>query len=150
MGTPFSDITIYAGTSHQVGTTDYNEDTALVNFVSDLYVQKMHGYKPPKTSRITIQPAYHKIWNRTWKNGSIISIATFFNNEDYKLLDRNGKYSYLLELIQTSVLQLSDEYNWDKSVFEKAYKEVLDSNFTFQNIYPPKKSREIKHLIIKN
>ena len=136
MGAPFSDITIYAGTSHKFGTPGYHEDTALVNFVSDLYVQKMHGYKPPMATRITINPSYYKIWNRTWRIGSVISIAPFFNNEEYKLLDKNGKYSCLLELIQITVLQLSEEYKWDKSVFERAYKEVRESNFLFKVMYP--------------
>ena len=80
MGAPFSDITLYTPTPHTVGTNEYWEDTSLKNFVSDLYVQKMYGYKPPKTSRITIQPAFHQIWNRTWKNGSIVSIAPFYSH----------------------------------------------------------------------
>jgi hypothetical protein len=74
MGTPFSDITLYLPTSHTVGTSEYNEEVSLLNFVSDLYVQKMNGYKPPKTSRITINPAYHDTWNRTWKTGSIVAL----------------------------------------------------------------------------
>ena len=59
MGAPFSDITLYLPTPHTVGTPEYYEQTSLENFISDLYVQKMNGYKPPKTSRITIQPATH-------------------------------------------------------------------------------------------
>ena len=71
MGAPFSDITLYTQTSNSVGTPEYIEQVSLQNFVSDLYVQNMNGYKPPKTSRITIQTAFHDIWNRTWKNGSM-------------------------------------------------------------------------------
>ena len=119
MGTPFSDITLYIPTSHKPETPEYWEETSLINFISDLYVQKMYNYKPPQTTRITIQPAYYDVWKRTWKNGSLISIAPFFSHDEYALLDRKGKYKYILDIIQTSTLLLSKEYQWDKNVFEK-------------------------------
>ena len=144
MGVPFSDITLYTPIPHTVGTPEYIEETSRQNFISDLYVQKMYGYKPPKTSRITIQPAYHDVWNRTWKNGSIVAIAPFYNHEEYASLDKYGKYKYILDLIQIATLQLSDEYQWDRAVFEKAYKEIIESNFEFIIIYPAKMSRDKK------
>lgn len=146
MGRPFSDITLYSPTPHTVGTSEYLEDTSLKNFVSDLYVQKMNGYKPPKTTRITIQPAYHNIWDRTWKNGSILAIAVFYSHEEYAALDKKGKYKYILDIIQTSTLQLSEEYQWDRTVFENAYKEVLENEFNFRIEYPKKISRDKKKI----
>ena len=104
----------------------------------------MKGYKPPKTSRITIQPAYHDIWNRTWKTGSIVAIAPYFNYDTYAALDKSGKYKYILDLIQSATIPLSDEYGWDKTVFENAYNEVLESNFNFKIDYPQKQSRDKK------
>jgi hypothetical protein len=144
MGRPFSDITLYTPIPHRVGTPGYWEVTSLENFVRDLYVQKMNGYKPPKTSRITIQPAFHGIWNRTWKSGSIVSIAPFYSHNEYALLDKHGKYKYILDLIQRVTLQLSEEYKWDRTVFEQAYNEVIESNFDFQIKYPAKMSRDKK------
>jgi len=144
MGAPFSDITIYSPTPYTVGTAEYWEETSLINFVSDFYVQNMNGYKPPKTSRITIQPAYHDIWNRTWKNGSIVAIAPFFSHDEFSSLNKSGKYKYILDLIQTATMQLSDEYKWDKEVFETAYKKTLDSNFNFRIEYPSKQSKDRK------
>jgi hypothetical protein len=144
MGAPFSDITLYTPTPHKPGTPEYWEDTSLENFISDLYVQKMYGYKPPKTSRITIQPAYHDIWNRTWKHGSIVSIAPFYSYDEYVSLDRKGKYKYILDIIQSATLQLSDEYEWDRKVFEKAYQEIVEGDFSFKVVYPPKMSRDKK------
>ena len=91
MGAPFSDITLYTQTSGAVGTPEYIEQVSLQNFVCDLYVQNMNGYKPPKTSRITIQPAFHDIWNRTWTTGSIVAIAPFFSHDTYSSLDKKGK-----------------------------------------------------------
>ena len=144
MEVPFSDITLYTPIPHKNGTKEYIEDTNLQNFVSDLYVQMMHGYKPPETSRITIQPAYHNTWSRTWKTGSIVAIAPYYNYDDYATLDRKEKYRYILDVIQVATLQLSDEYKWDKGVFDKAYKEIIESNFHFKIPYPAKKSRNKK------
>ena len=142
MGRPLSDITLYTPTPYNNGTPEYLEDTSLKNFVSDLYLQKMNGYKPPNTTRITIQPAYHGIWNRTWKNGSIVAIAPYFSHDDYLALDKKGKYKYILDIIQVATLQLSEEYHWDKAVFEKAYKEVIECDFEFNIIYPQKMSKD--------
>jgi hypothetical protein len=144
MGAPFSDITLYTQTANAVGTPEYIEQVSLQNFVSDLYVQNMNGYKPPKTSRITIQPAFHNIWNRTWKTGSIIAIAPFFSLDTYLSLDKKGKLKYTLDLIQSATLPLSDEYGWDKNVFENAYNKVLESDFTFKIDFPTKQSRDKK------
>lgn len=144
MGTPFSDITLYAPTPHKARTKEYIEDTSLQNFVSDLYVQMMHGYKPPKTTRITIQPAFHNIWDRTWKTGSIVAIAVFYSHDEYAALNKKGKYKYILDLIQVATLQLSEEYKWDRAVFDKAYKEIMESDFNFKIHYPAKKSRDKK------
>jgi hypothetical protein len=154
MGAPFSDITLYTPTIYTVGTPEYIEETSLINFVSDLYVQNMNGYKPPKTSRITIQPAFHEIWNRTWKNGSIIAIAPFFSHNEFSSLNKPDKYRYILDLIQTATIQLSDEYQWDRTVFENAYKKILNGNFKFRIEYPAKQSKDRKKsgvfVIIKN
>ena len=146
MGAPFSDITLYTPTPHSAGTPEYYEETSLQNFISDLYVRKMNGYNPPKTNRITIQSAYHTIWNRTWKNGSIIAIAPYFLYDKYKTLDKKGKYKYILDLVQVATLQLSGEYKWDRSVFEKAYQEVIESDFIFKIDYPTKISRDKKKI----
>ncbi|MFT3934514.1 MAG: hypothetical protein QM726_12905 [Chitinophagaceae bacterium] len=146
MGRPFSDITLYSPTPHTVGTPEYWEDTSLKNFISDLYVQRMNGYKPPKTTRITIQPAFYNIWNRTWKTGSIVAIAPFYSHDEFASLNKKEKYKYVLDIIQTSTLQLSEEYKWDKTVFENAYKEIIKSDFEFKVIYPAKASRDRKKI----
>lgn len=144
MGAPFSDITLYTPTSYKNDTPVYWEQTSLQNFISDLYVQKMYGYKPPKTSRVSVQPAFHGIWNKPWKFGSIANVAPYFNFNDFNVLDKNGKYHYILDLIQRAMFELSDEYNWDKTVFDKAYNEVIKSDFKFKIDYPLKQSRDKK------
>jgi len=146
MGRPFSDITLYTPTPYSNDSPQYREDTSLENFVSDLYVRKMNGYKPPNVTRVCIQPAYYKIWDRTWKNGSLISIAPEFLRDKYESLDKHGKYQYILDIIQGAMIQLSEEYKWDKSIFEKAYLEVIENEFTFKIDYPTKMSRDKKKI----
>ncbi len=144
MSTPFSDITLYTETRYSNDTAEYREETGLQNYVSDLYISKMYGYKLPNTTRVSIAPEFHKIWNRTWSNGSIKSIAPEFIYEKYLNLDKQGKYQYILDIIHSCMMQLSEEYNWDKAVFERAYKEVLENNFQFKIEYTSKTSRDKK------
>lgn len=146
MGAPFSDITLYLPTPYPVGSPEYIEHISVANYVSDLYVQKLYGYKPPKTSRITIQPGFNGIWKRASKLGSIISIAGYYNHSEYLAFDKKGRYRYILEIIQTCMLELTEEYNWGSSVFEKAYNEIITTDFEFRIIYPPKMSRDKKKL----
>lgn len=152
MSSLFSDISLYIPTSFSAGTPEFIDEVSLQNFVSDLYVQNMNGYKPPKTSRITIQPAFHNIWNGAMKNGSIVSVAPFFSYDTYLNLDKKGKLKCILDLIQKATISLSEEYGWDKSVFENAYQQVLNKNFDFKIDYPSKHSRDRRkkaNLIIK-
>ena len=74
----------------------------------------MNGYKPPQVTRITLQPDYYDIWDRTWKNGSIFSIAPLFEREKYEDLDKRGKYQYILDIVHNSMIQLGEEYKWDR------------------------------------
>lgn len=142
MGRPFGDITLYIPTPYSNESPQYWEETSLHNFISDLYVKKLGGYKPPNATRVTIQPEYFGIWEHSWKIGSIFAIACEFIRDKYESLDRHGKYKYILDLIQEAMVQLSDEYNWDKTVFEIAYKEMIECDFVFSIDYPSKMSRD--------
>ena len=140
MGTPFSDIALHLPSAHSYDSPEYMEEIALNNYISDLYVVNMKGYKPPNTTRVNIQPYYHRIWNRTWKNGSLVDIAPHFDYDKYAFLNKEGRYQYLLDLIHTAMLQLSAEYQWEVSVFQKAYENVMASRFAFTLDYPAKRS----------
>ncbi|HVU99314.1 MAG TPA: hypothetical protein VHE34_29030 [Puia sp.] len=83
MGRPFSDITLYIPSPHANGTPESRAETGLFNFVSDLYVQHMKGYKPPRATRVTIQPAYYGVWDRCWNFGSIFAIALHRSRKIY-------------------------------------------------------------------
>ena len=53
---------------------------------------------------------------------------------------------YILDLIQNATLTLSNEYGWDKTVFENAYQQVLESDFVFKIASATKQSRDKKKL----
>ncbi|MGN6417377.1 MAG: hypothetical protein ACTHMC_07795 [Pseudobacter sp.] len=144
MGAPFTDITLYGPTRYPREDPRHAEETALANYVSDLYVWNMNGYKPVGATRICIQPAFYGIWKGPNKLGSVVSVATEFNHDQYEAADKTGRYHYVLELIHKVMLELSDEYNWDKSVFENAYNSVIRENFRFAVNYPVKHSKDRK------
>lgn len=144
MGRPFTDITLYNPTPYPKEDPRHSEEIALSGYVSDLYVRKMNGYKPEGATCISIQPAYYGIWTKPWKFGSVISIATEFCHDKYEALDKMGRYNYILEEIHSVMIELCAEYNWDKSVFENAYKSVIQENFRFVIDYPAKQSRDKK------
>lgn len=128
MGAPLDDITFYIHTPYANNSPEYREQTSLQNFVADLYLQKMHGYKPPHTGRINLLSSNPVTTLPFWKIGSIVSILIDFNRDHYELLDKYGRYRYLLDIIQAAMCQLTEAYNWNWAVFERAYQEILDSN----------------------
>jgi hypothetical protein len=144
MGASFSDITLYTPTPYKNDTPEYWGETSLKNFICDLYVQKMYGYKPPQATRVTLQSAYYNIWDRTWKNGSVFSIAPLFEREKYEAMNKREKYHYILDIVHRSMLQLSEEYKWDKEVFERAYSQIIDCDFSFVIDYPTKTAKDKK------
>ncbi|HEX5151647.1 MAG TPA: hypothetical protein VFW07_09355 [Parafilimonas sp.] len=146
MGAPFHDIALYAPTFYKPCTPEYREEKSLYNYISDLYIVCMHGYKPPNITRVCIEPSYYNIWNRTWKNGSLRTIAVDFNYEAFLSLKISDKYKYVLDVIQEAMLKLSEEYNWDKNVFEKAYEEIIANDFRFKIDYPAKMSKDKKKI----
>ncbi|SKA30714.1 hypothetical protein SAMN04488128_103339 [Chitinophaga eiseniae] len=144
MGAPLDDITFHIHSPYANNSPEYREQTSLQNFVGDLYLQKMRGYKPPHTGRINLLSSNPVTTYSFWKIGSIVSILIDFNRDLYESLDEYGRCRYLLDIIQTAMFQLTEAYNWDWSVFERAYQEILDSNFAFKLDTPSKKSRDGK------
>lgn len=144
MSRPFSDITLYIPSPHANGILESRAETGLFNFVSDLYVQHMNGYKPPHATRVTIQPAYYGVWDRVWKFGSIFAIAIPFNWKEFESLDRMGKYRYTLDMIQTAMTTISKEQGWDNAVFVSAYQALIEGQFIFAIDYAPKTSKDRK------
>ena len=137
MSVPFSDITFYVGPG-KVGLPEYNMNISLINYVCDWYVQQMKEYKPPRVTRVCISPSFHGIWSKPMRFGSIVNVAPRFDNDYFELLEKAEKYKYVLDVIQEAMLLGTEEFGWDRSVFEIAYQNILDSNFQFILTYPSK------------
>lgn len=144
MGFPLTDITIYYyGKVIKMPPADY-DFRYTANYVSDYYFASLNGYKPPKTSRITIMLRTNLEKRNPGYFGSICGTQTNFDEQKYLSLSKFEKYKYLLELIHEPIMELADSYNWDKTVFENAYKKLLETDFKFEKYYPEKKSRDRK------
>jgi hypothetical protein len=62
MGRPLSDITIYYHGTLIKNTPEGSEFKKTINFISDFYHNFLEGYKPPKTSRITLHVDQLLVW----------------------------------------------------------------------------------------
>jgi hypothetical protein len=143
MSAAFDDITIYNFTPEKLDKTRGKQDMLACRFVCDLYVQKMYRNKPPRCTRICISPS-QLLKGQAHMYESIAGAYPAYNYDDFKKLNKKARYIYILDLIQQGVMLLADKFEWDKSVFERAYKEVLATGFKFAISYPPKLSRNRK------
>ncbi|GAA3989013.1 hypothetical protein [Hymenobacter antarcticus] len=125
----------------------------LANYVSDLYVQCLHGYKPPKISRISLCLVAENTPPHCWKTGSIALINYGFSSQAYNALTVDAdKALYLLESLQDAVRHLCHAYGWDLAVFEGACHEVKSCDIQFRFMYPEKVARDGKkraHLLLE-
>jgi hypothetical protein len=139
MGAPLNDITIYYnGHTIKDGTKDC-EFRRLVNYITDFYHDSLNGYKPLKTSRITIQLGPERIFEHPKYFGSICTYDNIIDESKYLNFTKKEKYKYILEILHTTILEIADYLNWDKSVFTKSYNHILNNDFKFEKEYSAKK-----------
>lgn len=144
MSASFEDITIYHFTPEKMGKARCIRDKQECQFVCDLYVQKMYHYKPPRCTRIVIIPGEVAEDRHANMYTSIAHFYPAYNYDEFKKLNKKARYIYILNLIQEGAMRLASKFEWDESVFELAYKEVLATNFVFVIGYPAKLSRNRK------
>lgn len=140
------DITLYYNGSE---IKDAPHDWAFrhtVNFIADFYHNSLNGYKPPHTSRICIHLESNKKWDKPIYFGSICNYDAIIDESKYLILSKKEQYCYILDLLHTSVSEIAAFCNWDQSVFDSAYKHILDNDFRFEVNYPEKKSKDKKHI----
>lgn len=147
MGAPLYDITIYY-------SGDIIEDTPkdwafrkTLNFISDYYHYNLNGYKPVKTARICITFVRYKQMKLPSYFGSICSFDTIFDEEKYLRLEKKEKYSYVLDLLHSTILEISDYFKWDNEIFENSYKQILLNDFKFEKTFPENISRDKKNKV---
>jgi hypothetical protein len=108
------------------GSSDYWKDIQLRKSVTELYVTALQGYIPEKADCITIIPGFHHRFKKSKKNGAVIAIAPSFDQEKYDNCSDTDKKHYILEIIQFSLLQLADEYHWNKDIFLQAFLQSIE------------------------
>jgi len=138
MGAPLQDITIYYN-GERPGDWGFN-------YIADFYHNSLNGYKPPKTARICIQFDSVKNWDQPIYHGSICLYECIIDEQKYLSLSKEGKYKYILDLLHSTVSEIASIYSWDQTVFDQAYKHIIESDFKFERIYPEKKSKNRKYV----
>ncbi len=117
-----------------------------LNFIADFYHHSLNGYKPQQTSRICVHLESRKKWDKPIYFGAICNYDTVIDESKYLSLSKKEQYSYVLDLLHTTVSEIATFENWDQSVFDSAYKHILDNDFQFVVNYPEKKSKDKKHI----
>jgi hypothetical protein len=137
-----TDITFYDQYHHFQPTEGPDRFAYLAHYVSDLYVRCLHGYKPPRTSRISIMLVPEPQIPRAYWVGSIATLTLHAHAPTYNALPVSARMRFLLESLHEAVMHLCHAGSWDGKVFEQAYRQVLERDFSFCIAYPEKVSRD--------
>ena len=142
---PLEDITIYdIFNSLNFSEDDKKEFGSETMFVCELFHDSMNNYKPPHTARICLNVTLKKQPPNPSYFGSICHSAHYFDKDKFVVLDKIGKYQFILDYIYSATMKLADELNWNKEVFMDAYNLVKENGFIFKKEYPAKFSRDKK------
>lgn len=144
MSHKLSDITLYYYPHDELS----KQFTLRQNVVSDLYVQYIGSYKPPKTSRISVMLGEEDL--AAGHLGSIITVHVKFDKAAYWEQSDHGKNRVILDTIHRVALLCAEKYNWDTKPFENAYNSVLNKDFKYaiEGKRKPSKNREHKAAIL--
>ena len=122
------------------------------NVISDLYVHYLDGYKPPKTTRISVQLS-DSDYIRGYL-GSILMVEAKFNKDSYWELGDKDKNKVILDTVHRIAMLCVNKYNWDSEVFINAYEKVIQADFIYEIELKKKLSKNKKYkasiLIEKN
>jgi hypothetical protein len=147
------DITFYFSSTKKIPQTpDDWSFRKVANFVCDMFYYNLDGYKPPHTSRINIMlnenPSAAE--NSVCYFGSICLINAKIDEDKYLKNSLIENQFFLLEIIKSATDSASIEYNWDKSVFENAYKKTIALGFNFNiTLHEKKKGDKVLKTIIE-
>jgi hypothetical protein len=147
MGAILSDITIYYNGSQIKDAPEDWEFRRTLNFIADFYHNNLNGYKPIKTSRICIFFGTIKYLNKPGYFGSICSYYTIFDENKYLRLRKKEQYIYVLELLHTTIMEISIHLGWDNEIFESSYRQIIQNDFKFEKLYQEKISRDKKKIV---
>jgi hypothetical protein len=122
------------------------------NVISDLYIQYLNGYKPPKTSRISAQLSDSDYIRGYF--GSILNVDAKFDKDSYWNLTDKDKNKRILDTVHRIAMLCADKYDWESDIFLQAYNKVIQADFVYKIELDRKMSMDRKHkasiLIEKN
>ena len=136
MSHKLNDITLYYNEGNSESEKRF---TGLQNVISQLYVHFLNGYKPKGTSRISVSLGEKE--GPISYAGSVLVVHKSFDKKHFWNLNHPEQRLALLNTIHDVAMYCSEKFNWDKEVFEEAYKAVIQNNFEFKIEYQKKKSR---------
>jgi len=139
MSRSIHDITLYYP-PHQEGDKLF---TQRQNLVSDLYVQYLNRYKPPKTSRISVHLSDNDKVGGYF--GSILSASVKFDIKKFWESSDIEKNRNILDAVHRISMLCAKEFDWDIKPFKIAYEKVIETNFVYGFESSIKLSRDKKH-----
>ena len=117
------DITLYDEFHPAEGQRQFQH---RANYISGLYHKCLHGYKPPKTTRISITLVPDQQLPYPSMAGSVACIYQPVHTPTYNALPDPAKLHYLLDCLQDAVVHLCHAFPWDESVFKQAYQQAQE------------------------
>ncbi|MES2379080.1 MAG: hypothetical protein V4553_20990 [Bacteroidota bacterium] len=135
MGYGFYDITLYG-----FGNKDFAYRN---NLVSSLYIDFLDGYKPKGTTRMSVDIGDEDRINSYF--GSILSAEVAFNKERYSLSSPEDQNKIILDTIHRIAILSAEKHEWDKTIFQLAYKRVIESEFIYKKELKKKLSKDRKY-----
>jgi len=142
--TPLTDITIYFNKNWIENTLDARDFQLKLNYLMDFYHRNLDGYKPPKTSRISIELVDTKDKENQFYFGSILRIYAYFNLGEFLKINDENKLKYLLDLLHKLLIEFAIKNNWEINIFKNSYDLILSSKFNFIKRFDLKESRDKK------
>lgn len=140
MSNRLHDITLYYNGSGEIA----KEFAMKQNLVSDLYVQYLNGYKPPKTTRISVTLDDEDEVSGYF-GSSILSVYAHFDQDEFWTLTDEEQKTYILSTVHRIALFCADKHDWDKEIFESAYKKVIEVDFKYEFRFKKKSSPNRQH-----
>lgn len=117
--------------------------TMKQNVITDLYVQHLNGYKPPKTSRISVQLGNEDYAGKHF--GSILGPTAKFNPDTYWQLDDAGQNRMILDTVHRIALLCAEHHGWNRTPFDSAYEQVLAVDYKYSLDGERKMAKDRKH-----
>ena len=90
------------------------------NYVGELYLQFLHDYKPPKTSRISIDLVSEQRPPCALRHGSIALASQPVDTPFYDDLSDSEKLNFLLDRLHAAMEHLCHTFHWDPAVVAHA------------------------------